>query len=161
EVKTWQRETQEARKLFENKTNVSMGGARDVRDVAISAQRGAMIDASTLLDVRSTLRRATTLKRTLGRMKNQYPLLAELMEEVEECGDLQDSIASAIDDNGEIKDSASAKLAVIRRDMQISFDRLQTKLNRLVSSPSKSIYLQETIITMRNGRYVVPIKADN
>src|SRR5690606_41844565 len=75
------------------------------------------------------LRRATTLKRTLGRMKNQYPLLAELMEEVEECGDLQDSIASAIDDNGEIKDSASAKLAVIRRDMQISLDRKSTRLN--------------------------------
>jgi DNA mismatch repair protein MutS2 len=161
EVRTWQKETQEARILFENKTNISMGGARDVRDVAIGAQRGAMIDASTLLDIRSTLRRATTLKRTLGRMKNQYPLLSELMEEVQECNELQDAIAGAIDDNGEVKDSASPKLAIIRRDMQIAFDRLQTKLNRLVSTPSKSIYLQEAIITMRNGRYVVPIKADN
>jgi DNA mismatch repair protein MutS2 len=161
EVKTWQRETQEARTLFENKTNISLGGARDVRDIAISAQRGVMIEAQTLLDIRSTLRRAGTLKRTLGRMKNQYPLLAELTEEVEECSDLQEAIAGAIDDNGEIKDSASPKLAIVRRDMKIAFDRLQVKLNRLISSPSKSIYLQESIITMRNGRYVIPIKADH
>jgi DNA mismatch repair protein MutS2 len=161
EVKTWQRETQEARALFENKTNVSLGGARDVRDVAISAQRGVMIEAQTLLDIRSTLRRGGTLKRTLGRMKSQYPLLSELTEEVQECSDLQEAIAGAIDDNGEIRDSASPKLAIIRRDLKIAFDRLQVKLNRLISSPSKSIYLQEAIITMRNGRYVVPIKADH
>jgi DNA mismatch repair protein MutS2 len=161
EVKTWQRETHEARTLFENKTNVTLGGARDVRDVAIAAQRGVMIEAHTLLDIRTTLRRGGTLKRTLGRMKNQYPLLAELTDEVQECNDLQDAIAGAIDDNGEIKDSASPKLAIIRRDMKIAFDRLQVKLNRLISSPGKAIYLQEAIITMRNGRYVVPIKADH
>lgn len=161
EARIWQRETAEARTLFENKTNVSMGGARDVRDVAISAQRGVMIEASVLLDIRSTLRRATTLKRTLGRMKHQYPLLSELTDEIQECSDLQDAIASAIDDNGEVKDSASPRLAVIRRDMKIAFDRLQTKLNRLISSPTKAIYLQDALITMRNGRYVVPIKADH
>lgn len=161
EARIWQRETAEARALFENKTNVSMGGARDVRDVAISAQRGVMIEASVLLDIRSTLRRATTLKRTLGRMKHQYPLLSELTDEMQECSDLQDAIASAIDDNGEVKDSASPRLAMIRRDMKIAFDRLQTKLNRLISSPTKAIYLQDALITMRNGRYVVPIKADH
>lgn len=161
EARIWQRETAEARVLFENKTNVSLGGARDVRDVAISAQRGVVIEASVLLDIRSTLRRGTTIKRTLGRMKHQYPLLSDLTSEIQECTDLQDAIASAIDDNGEIKDSASPKLAIIRRDMKIAFDRLQTKLNRLLATPTKSQYLQENLITTRNGRYVVPIKADH
>ncbi|MBC8099591.1 MAG: endonuclease MutS2 [Armatimonadetes bacterium] len=161
EVKQWQQETQEARALFESKTNIHLGGARDVRDPAIGALRGMVIEPQVLLDIRTTLRRATTIKRTLGRLKNQYPLLGDLVEGMEECTQLQDTIGASIDDNAEIKDSASAKLAIVRRDMKIAFDRLQTKLNRIISSPAKSIYLQEAIITTRNGRYVIPIKADH
>lgn len=161
EARAWQKETAEVRLLFENKTNINLNGVRDVRDIALSAQRGVMIDAGTLLDIRTTLRRATTLRRTLGRMEQTYVLLAEIVSEIEECVDVQDAIGSAIDDNGDVKDSASAKLAIIRRDLKIAFDRLQTRLNRLISAPTKSIYLQEAIITMRNGRYVVPLKADH
>ena len=161
EAKMWQNETAEVRLMFENKTNVNLNGVRDVRDISINAQRGVMIDASVLLDIRTTLRRATTLKRTLGRARHQYPLMAELLAEVEECNDLQDAIVNAIDDNAEIKDSASAKLAIIRRDLKIAFDRLQSKLNRIISTPNKAQYLQETIITTRSGRYVVPLKADH
>ncbi len=161
EAQTWQRETIEALELFEVKPNISLGGAHDVRDISISAQRGIMIEATTLLDIRTTLRRGTTLKRMIGRLDYQFPLLAEIVDEIEECSDLQDAIVSAIDDNGLVKDSASAKLAIIRRELKIAFDKLQNRLNRIISSGSKQLYLQESIITMRNGRYVIPIKADH
>ncbi|GAB4513058.1 MAG: endonuclease MutS2 [Anaerolineae bacterium] len=161
EAQIWQRETAEALAIFENNTNVALGGVRDVRDISLSAQRGIMIDAPTLLDIRSTLRRGTTIKRTLGRMKNVYPLLAEHADEIEEVKEVQDAIGAAIDDSGEVKDSASAKLAIIRRDLKIAFDRLQSRLNRIISTPAKAQFLQEAIITMRNGRYVVPLKADH
>lgn len=161
EARMWQKETQEARLTIENQVRINMGGVRDVRDISISAQRGVMIEANVLLDIRTTLRRATTIRRTLGRMQGQYPLLSDILTEVEECSPLQDAIGNAIDDNGEVKDSASAKLAIIRRELKLAFDRLQTKLNRLISHPNKSQYLQESIITMRNGRYVVPLKADH
>src|SRR5690348_4951301 len=118
EAKTWQRETAEARLLFQNKQNVTMGGARDVRDAAIQATRGIMIEAQTLLDIRYTLRRATTLRRTIGRMKGQYPLLADLINEAEECTALQEEIARVLNDNGEIQDNASPRLAIIRRDLK-------------------------------------------
>ena len=160
EALTWQRETAEAREMLENHTQISLGGARDVRDISLSAQRGVMIEASVLLDIRHTLRRGTTLKRTIGKLHHLYPLMAELVEEIEECPELQDAIISAIDDNAEVKDSASPKLAIIRRDLKIAFDRLQTKLNRIISSP-RAQFLQETIITMRSGRYVIPLKAEN
>src|SRR5215510_10774468 len=81
EAQTWQRETSEARLMFVNQMNVGMGGARDVRDVAISATRGVMIEPQTMLDIRMTLRRATTLKRTIGRQRGLYPLLGERSEE--------------------------------------------------------------------------------
>lgn len=161
EARIWQRETAEARALIEAKQNLSMGGVHDVRDISIAAQRGVLIEAAKLLDIRSTLRRAGLIKRTLTRLKNSYPLLADLVGEIEECADLQDAISSAIDDNGDVKDSASTKLAVIRRDMKIAFDKLQTKLNRIISTPTKAQFLQEALITMRNGRYVIPLKADH
>ncbi|MDX2077534.1 MAG: endonuclease MutS2 [bacterium] len=161
EAQLWQKETTEARLLLENKTNVTLGGVRDVRDIAIAAQRGVVIDPPILQDIRNTLRRGMTIKRTLGRMKSTYPLLASIAEVIEECVDVQDAIGNVLDDNSEVKDSASPKLAIIRRDLKIAFERLQTKLQRILSTPTKAQYLQETIITMRGGRYVVPIKADH
>ncbi len=160
EAQTWQAETSEGRALFANQVNAGLGGARDVRDVAISAQRGIMIEPSVLLDIRTTLRRATTLRRTLGRMKGQYPLLAEHITEAEECNELQEEIARVLDDNAVVKDSASPQLATIRRDLKVAFDRLQTKLQRIINASGNQTVLQDPIITMRNGRYVVPLKAE-
>ena len=161
EAQTWQREVEEVRELFEKKTSLGMGGVFDVRDYAITAQRGVMIEATTLLNIRTTLRRGTLLKRTIGRMQSLYPLIANIAMEIEECTELQDLIEKSIDDSGEVKDTASARLAIIRRDLKSAFDKLQTRLNRIITTPSKAQFLQETIITMRNGRYVVPLKADH
>ena len=161
EAKAWQQEVAEVRELLEkNENRLNLGGVRDVREVAIAAVRGIVIEPETLLDMRNTLRRAETLQRTLGRMHNQFPLLADVVTEIEPCSDLQTTIEKAIDENGEVRDSASPRLAIIRRDLKKTFDRLQDKLNRLISNPSTAKYLQESLITTRNGRYVVPVKAD-
>lgn len=160
EVQLWQRETAEAYALLEENSNVNLQGARDVRDPAIKAQRGVIIEPGVLLDIRYTLRRGSTLKRTLGRMKGLYPLLSDLAQEIEECPELQNSIEKSIDDNAEVKDTASARLAIIRRDLKISFDRLQTKLNRIVNNKNNQDKLQDAIVTQRNGRYVIPLKAE-
>ncbi len=161
EARNWQAETSEARAMYAAQVNVSLGGARDVRDVAIAAQRGILVEPQVMLDIRTTLRRGTTVKRTIGRMKGSYPLLAEIAAEVEECLQLQEEIGRVLDDNAVIRDSASPALAVIRRDLKVAFDRLQTKLQRLVNSNTGQTVLQESIITMRNGRYVVPLKAEH
>jgi DNA mismatch repair protein MutS2 len=160
EARGWQKETAEARLMFENKVNTSLGGARDVRDEVMNATRGIMIEPRIFSDIRQTLRRATTVKRTIGRMKGTYPLLSEVANEIEECAEVQTEIERVFDDGGEIKDTASPQLAVIRRDLKIAFDRLQTKLQRIISATSNQPYLQEQIITTRNGRYVIPLKAD-
>jgi len=160
EVQLWQRETAEAFSLLEEQSNVSLQGARDVREPAIKALRGVVIEPNVLLDIRYTLRRGSTLKRTLGRMKGTYPLLSDLAQEIEECSELQNSIEKAIDDNAEVKDSASARLAIIRRDLKVAFERLQSKLNRIVTNKNNQDKLQDAIVTMRNGRYVIPLKAE-
>ena len=156
EVQLWQRETAEAVALLEERSNITVRGARDVREPVIKAQRGVVIEPSTLLDIRYTLRRGSTLKRTLGRMGASFPLLAELATEIEECLELQNAIEKTVDDNAEIKDTASARLAIIRRDLKVAFDRLQSKLQRIVTSKANQTKLQEALITMRHGRYVIP-----
>ena len=161
EVQLWQRETAEAVALLEESSNVSLRGARDVRDPVVKSLRGVIVEPSALLDIRYTLRRGTTLKRTLGRMRASFPLLSDLANEIEDCAELQRSIEKTVDDNAEIKDTASARLAIIRRDLKVAFDRLQNKLNRIVTSKANQSKLQEAIVTMRHGRYVIPLKAEH
>ena len=161
EVQLWQRETAEAVALLEERSNITLRGARDVRDPVVKSLRGVIVEPSALLDIRYTLRRGTTLKRSLGRMQASFPLLAELAGEIQDCLELQNSIEKAVDDNAEIKDSASARLAIIRRDLKVAFERLQNKLNRIVTSKANQPKLQEAIVTMRHGRYVIPLKAEH
>ncbi len=161
EVQLWQRETAEAVALLEERSNVTVRGARDVREPVMRSQRGVIVEPSTLLDIRYTLRRGSTLKRTLGRMKASYPLLAELANEIEESTALQQAIEKTVDDNAEIKDTASPRLAIIRRELKIAFERLQNKLNRIVANKANQDKLQEAIVTMRHGRYVIPLKAEH
>ncbi|MDE2638870.1 MAG: endonuclease MutS2 [Chloroflexota bacterium] len=161
EAQLWQRETAEAVAMLEERTHVTVRGARDVREPVIKAQRGVVIEPSTLLDIRYTLRRGSSLRRTLGRMGATFPLLAELASEIEECLDLQNAIEKTVNDNAEIKDTASARLAIIRRDLKVAFDRLQNKLQRIVTNKANQTKLQEAIITMRHGRYVIPVKAEH
>jgi len=161
EARIWQRETAEALDMLDKEMAYSLGGARDIRTQAINATRGAVIEPGDLLDIRYTLRRAGLIQRQLGKVRREYPLLAEISSEMDECKDLQAEIMRCIDDNGEVKDNASARLAIIRRDLKTAFDRLQSKLNRIVTSKANHQYLQDNVVTMRGGRYVVPLKAEH
>ncbi|NJL93683.1 MAG: hypothetical protein HC915_08100 [Anaerolineae bacterium] len=154
-------EVTEARALLEEREEaLSMGGVHDVRGAALSTVRGVVLETNILLDLRSTLRRATTLRRILGRMKGPYPLLAEIAEGLEECTALQHEISRIISEDGKVQDSASPRLAIIRRDLKVAFDRLQNKLNNIINNANNSQFLQEQLITQRNGRYVIPIKSE-
>ncbi len=155
-----QQETTEARLLFEEKSGLSLGGVFDVRAPVRAARRGVIIEPPTLLDILSTLRRATTLRRILTRLRGQAPALARIADLIEECAGIQEEIARIINDRGEISDNASPRLAIIRRDLKIALDRLQSKLQNIVSNPNSAKYLQESLITQRNGRYVIPLRAE-
>jgi DNA mismatch repair protein MutS2 len=160
EARSWQAETAEVVDMLREHLEYNLRGARDVREVAINAQRGVLIDAPVLLDIRQTLKRGGIVKRNLGKQKGRYPLMAEIADEIEEVQALQDAIETCISENAEVKDTASAKLAIIRRDLKISHDRLLSRLNTMVSSRTNQPMLQEPIVTMRNGRYVIPLKAE-
>jgi DNA mismatch repair protein MutS2 len=161
EAQTWQRETAEVVEMLREEVAYSLRGARDVREVAINAQRGILIEPSVLLDIYETLRRGAITRRNMAKLKGQYPLIAEITEEIEDCQALQDTITASIDSDGNVKDTASARLAIIRRDLKTAHDRLMSRLNKMVNNRDKRQLLQEAIVTQRNGRYVIPLKAEN
>jgi len=155
-----QAETSEAVAMLSTRPDLSIGGARDVRQVVDLAAHNAVLAPADLLDIKSTLVAARTLARTFERLENQFPHLSIIAGHLPGPSGLVDAITRAISDRGEILDSASEKLSAIRRDLRVAHDRLMTKLQRLVSDPNSSQYLQEAIITQRDGRYVIPLRAE-
>jgi len=152
--------THEARTLLAAKPSTTIGGARDVRERAIAAERGIVLAPSDLLDVRDTLSAGQTLRRSLTRLGAEYPLLAAIASRIVFCPEVISGIDRCLDDHGAVRDSASEALGRIRRAVRIAHDRVQDKLQRIIGSSRNAPALQEPIITQRNGRYVIPVKAD-
>ena len=159
-ARQWLDETAEARLLLETEPHTSIGGARDIRDLAVSASRGGILVPGELLDVKSTLISARSLSRQLERAETTYPYLAEIALGLPAPLGLVDAISSAISDRGEILDSASAKLDEIRSQVRITHDRLLTRMQKLLNNASIAPHLQESLVTQRDGRYVLPIRAE-
>ena len=160
EAQGWQAETREARTLLEEKSDVHLGGVHDSRSLVEQAVRGATLLPMDLLDIRSTLVRARTLHRLLTRLGDQFPHIADVAARIATPGDLIEEIARCIDERGEVLDSASDALARIRRTLREAHGALMERLQRIVASSSNAPYLQEPIVTQRQGRYVIPLRAE-
>ncbi len=153
-------ETAEARDVLGKNDQLGIGGARDVREAARLAARGGVLEPRTFLEIRDTLLSGRNIQRALSRFGALYPQLTAIVNAIEPNGALVAEINRCVDDNGEVRDTASPDLAAIRRAVRMAHDRLLAKLQRLVSDPSNAPYLQEALVTQRNGRYVIPVKAD-
>jgi len=152
--------TSEARTLLDVRPATSLGGAHDIRPLATAAQRGAVLPPSELLDVRDTLVAARSLHRTLTRLGSQFPRLARIAARIQPCPGIITEVNRCLDERGNVRDNASPELARIRREARIAHDRIQDKLQSIIHSPRNAPFLQEPLITQREGRYVVPLKAD-
>lgn len=155
-----QKETSEARALLEAKADVSLGGAHDVRPLLEKARRAMRLLPAELLDIQSTLMAGQPIYRTLSRSAGQFPLLAGLAARIEACRPVVDEVRRCITPKSEVADAASPELSRARSDLGIARDRLLSRLERLVTTDDSVTYLQEPIVTQRNGRYVVPLRAE-
>jgi DNA mismatch repair protein MutS2 len=153
-------ETTEAVQMLVTRPDLSIGGARDIRQAVDLAAHGGVLAPTDLLDIKSTLVAARTLVRTFERLGEQFPTLYAIAAQIPTSMGIVDGITRAISERAEILDSASEALAAIRRNLRVAHDRLMTKLQRMVSDPHTSPYLQEALITQRDGRYVLPLRAE-
>ncbi len=152
------RETSQARSLLDRHSDISIGGARDVRPLAEDAARGITLLPESILAVRSTLQSARAIKRSLSRLEQEVPDLARIAGTMDDGGGLIDAISRVMSDEGAVLDSASPKLAALRVEVRVTQDRLLARLQRTLSEHASQ--LQEPIITQREGRYVIPLRAE-
>lgn len=150
-------ETSEARKLF-SVQDIGIGGAHDIRPAADLAARGGVLDPQQLLDVKSTLISCRELKSSLERKTDEYPRLAQIAAGLPDSHGIVDAITRVLSERGEVLDSASPKLGTLRREIKIARDRLMSRLQKYLTDSGNK--LQEPIITQRDGRYVIPLRAE-
>jgi len=152
-------ETTEARKLFSIQ-DIGIGAAHDIRPAADLAARGGVLDPQALLDVKTTLISCRDLKKTFEKKTDEYPRLTQIALGLPETHGLVDAITRILSERGEVLDSASPKLADIRRNLRVAQDRLMSRLQKYVTDAKTVSMLQEPIITQRDGRYVIPLRAE-
>ncbi|MCS6826232.1 MAG: hypothetical protein NZ553_06445, partial [Caldilinea sp.] len=159
-VQEWLAQTREAYQLLGQKDDISFGGVSDLRPLLDRAERGAVLLPPDLLEIKFTLQRARQLRTLLIRLEPSFPHLAEMAADIEPCDHLVEQIGQCINDRGDVMDSASPELARIRSELRIAQERLLSTLDRIVHSADIKPYLQEALVTQRQGRYVIPVRAE-
>jgi DNA mismatch repair protein MutS2 len=150
-------ETDQARSLLEERPGVGIGAAHDIGPTIERAARGGRLDPSQFLELAETLDATNRLATSLA--DERRPLLRELGRELHPLPALRSTLARSFDPVGELLDTASPRLGGLRAAVRVAYDRLRRRLDALVGAELGSA-LQEPIVTLRNGRYVVPVKAE-
>jgi len=155
-----QRETAEARRLLQMKPRAGLAGAHDVRSLAEKASRGGVLEPRELLDIAATLECARELKYSISKLSEHLPLLGDASQLIEPLTRLIEDVNRCIDQRAEVTDAASPALAALRREVRTLHDRLYQRLEEILAGAVSRGIAQEPIITLRDGRYVIPVKAD-
>jgi DNA mismatch repair protein MutS2 len=156
-----QKQTSAARHMTGLRPAPSFSGLKRVGDSLIRADLGGVLNTRELLDIAACLRVARSVKAYGASGKEEKNCLDSLFRLLEGNKFLEDKITGAIISEEEISDNASAEFASLRRQLRIASGKVRETLNKYVSSPSHTKYLQDALITQRGGRFVVPVKAEH
>ena len=159
-VKRLQEETAEALRIMDEGKRFPFGGAYNIVSEVKRAELGSTLDPEELLHIQTTAAAIRQMKFFLQDEAEIAPVLSEYANGLGIFTKLEKQITNAIDDHGEIKDSASTKLGGLRTAIQISKNRVKEKLDSLLHDPSNQKYFQENLVTMRGDRYVIPVKME-
>ena len=138
----------------------SFSGVKDVSAALTRADHGGMLNTRELLDIAGVLTASRRVADYDAQRQGEETVLDRLFTSLHTNKYLEDQIRSAILDEETIADTASSELADIRRKMRLAASKGRQILQRIISSPSYAKVLQEALITQRDGRFVVPVKAE-
>ena len=155
-----QEETQSARERLGLYGSPSFSGVKDVSRALNRADHGGVLNTRELLDVADLLTASRRVAEYDRDRQGEKTVLDHLFSALHTNKFLEDKIRGAILDEETIADSASPELADIRRKMRLAASKGRQILQRIISSPSYAKALQEALITQRDGRFVVPVKAE-
>lgn len=162
EVIQWQEETDEARKALRLNGNVPLGGIFNITAHIKRAEIGGTLGVTDLVEVASTIYASRQMKHFILEMSENesFPILKKLEEKMNPPHHLEKAIKNAINEHGEVLDSASEKLRSIRIKIRTYEARVREKLESMIRSSSAQKMLSDAIITIRNDRFVIPVKQE-
>ena len=164
EVEKFQLETDEAVRMVVKRGRPPLGGIHDVYKELKRAEIGSALSPRNLLKIAETLRAARKLRNFLLQSKADkdinYPIIEQMIDNLNVFREIEDDIFGAIISEEEISDNASTTLRNIRRQISLKNTNIRSKLNSITSSQAYSKYLQESIVTIRADRFVVPVKQE-
>jgi DNA mismatch repair protein MutS2 len=163
EVVKWQEQTDEAVTILRLRGNVPLGGIFDIRASVKRAKIGGTLSPHELLDVASTIYASRQMKKFIESLSDEnveLPHLSQYVEQMVALPEVEQAIKNCIDDYGEVLDHASDRLRSIRQQLRSTEGRIREKLESMIRSSSAQKMLSDAIITIRNERYVIPVKQE-
>ena len=153
-------ETEEAQVILTYLGGSPLVGFSDVRPWLTMAEKGASLAPKALLEIARSLTAARAARGALVTERDNTPRVTGLASHLQTFRQLEEAITNAIISEEEISDHASTALYDIRRHIRQANEKVREKLNSMVHGSGFSKYLQESIVTVRNGRYVIPVKQE-
>jgi DNA mismatch repair protein MutS2 len=163
EVVKLQIETDEAANVLRLKGNVPLSGIYDIRAHIKRSVIGGVLSPFELVHISSTIHTSRQMKRfveEMGDEKIEIPILNDHVEQIIPLPHLEQAIKNAIDESGEILDSASDLLRNLRHQLRSNEARVREKLESMIRSSSAQKMLSDAIVTIRNDRFVIPVKQE-
>ncbi len=163
EVVQIQAETDEAMTVLRLKGHAPLGGIFDIRPYIKRTQIGGILGATDFVQIGSTIRGSRKMRNFLEELTDDdvsLPILDEKVSRMIPLPQLEQKIKNIVDENGSILDSASEALRNIRTQLRSNESRVREKLERMIRSSNAAKMLSDAIITIRNDRYVIPVKQE-
>ena len=151
--------TQEASNILIS-SEPPFGGIHDIRSLLKKTSLGLVIEINSLLDILNTMYAMRNLKKFFKELEIDSPQFKEWAKSIEILGQLEREIDNIVDEHGSMRDSASVELMRIRREIKSSQRRIKTNLDGILKNPDYQKYFQDNIVTIRDERYVIPIKQE-
>ena len=164
EVIAWQKETSEAANMMIQIGTPPIGPIFDLSTAVKLATIGGCLSPKQLLEVADSLRTARTVKKYLssnGGAREKYPVLFALADRIHTHVELEKHIELCILTETEISDHASPDLRRIRKSIESKNTAIRNKLESMITSPVYQKYLQDSLITIRQDRFVIPVKSEH
>ncbi|WP_445506402.1 endonuclease MutS2 [Niallia sp. 03190] len=162
EVVRLQEETDEAAKVFRMRGNIPLSGIYDIRPHVKRSSIGGMLSPAELNQIANTVHASRQIKRFIEEFNDEerVPILAELVNQIIVLAEVEEEIKMAIDEQGVVMDSASEALRSIRHQLRRNESKVREKLESMIRSSNAAKMLSDAIITIRNDRFVIPVKQE-
>ena len=162
EVVRWQEETDEAAKVYRMRGTIPLDGIYDIGAHVKRSSIGGMLSPIELNHVASTVHTSRQMKRFIEEFHEEeaVPILFTLTDSIMVLAELEEEIKMAIDEQGSVLDSASDTLRTLRNQLRRNEAKVREKLESMIRSSNAQKMLSDSIITIRNDRYVIPVKQE-